>query len=78
MTVTYLEDLKPRNVKKHKEIIEYLLTHKAEIIDYKKRKKVKKTIGSGRAEKGVDLAVAQRQKISQSLGQKKEVMHYQF
>ena len=60
--VTYLEDIKPRNVKKHQEIIEYLLKHKAEIIDYKKRKEAKKTIGSGRAEKGVDLVVAQRQK----------------
>jgi hypothetical protein len=52
----------PRNIKKHEEIIEYLLKHKAEIIDYKKRKEAKKTIGSGRAEKGVDLVVAQRQK----------------
>ena len=60
--VTYLEAIKPRNVKKHEEIIEYLLKHKSEIIDYKRRKDAKKTIGSGRAEKGVDLVVAQRQK----------------
>lgn len=60
--VTYLEKMPPRNVKKQEEIIEYLLKHKAEIINYKKRKEAKKTIGSGRAEKGVDLVVAQRQK----------------
>ena len=60
--IEYLKKITPRNIKKHEEIIEYLLKHKAEIINYKKRKDAKKTIGSGRAEKGVDLVVAQRQK----------------
>jgi hypothetical protein len=60
--VEYLKKISPRNVKKHEEIIEYLLKHKSEIINYKRRKEAKKTIGSGRAEKGVDLVVAQRQK----------------
>ena len=76
--IEYLKKITPRNVKKHEEIIEYLLKHKTEIINYNKRKDAKKTIGSGRAEKGVDLVVAQRQKINQLFGQKTEVMHYQF
>jgi hypothetical protein len=54
--------IKPRNSVKHEELIEYLTKHQAEIIDYKRRKEAGKTIGSGRAEKGVDLIVAQRQK----------------
>lgn len=60
--VEYLKKINPRNIKKHEEIVEYLLKHKSEIINYKKRKEAKKTIGSGRAEKGVDLVVAQRKK----------------
>ena len=60
--IEYLKKITPRNIKKHEEIIDYLLKHEAEIINYKKRKDAKKTIGSGRAEKGVDLVVAQRQK----------------
>ena len=39
-----------------------LQKHKTEIINYKKRKEANKTIGSGRAEKGVDMVVAHRQK----------------
>ncbi len=36
--------------------------HQHEIINYKRRSQAGKTIGSGRAEKGVDLAVGFRQK----------------
>jgi Uncharacterised protein family (UPF0236) len=58
----YLKILIPRNKAKLDELIEYLIKHKKEIINYKKRKEVGKKVGSGRAEKGVDLVVAQRQK----------------
>lgn len=58
----YLRAIKPRNQIKLDELLEYLIKHKKEIINYKKRKEAGKTIGSGRAEKGVDLIVAQRQK----------------
>jgi hypothetical protein len=57
-----LATIKPRNSTKHQELIDYLTKHQVEIIDYKRRKQAGKTIGSGRAEKGVDLIVAQRQK----------------
>jgi hypothetical protein len=57
-----LKKIIPRNQIKFDELIEYLTKHKKEIINYQKRKEVGKTIGSGRAEKGVDLVVAQRQK----------------
>jgi hypothetical protein len=60
--LTYLKAIKPRNQVKFDELIEYLEKHKKEIINYKKRKESGKIIGSGRAEKGVDLVVAQRQK----------------
>jgi hypothetical protein len=60
--IAHVQTLKPRNQEKFNELIEYLTKHKHEIIDYKKRKEAGKTIGSGRAEKGVDLVVAQRQK----------------
>lgn len=60
--IEYLKTLKPRNQDKFVELIEYLTKHQNEIINYKKRKECNKIIGSGRAEKGVDLVVAQRQK----------------
>lgn len=61
-TIQYIQTIIPRNKEKHTELLEYLQKHQSEIINYKKRKEAKKTIGSGRAEKGVDLIVAQRQK----------------
>jgi hypothetical protein len=61
-TIEYLKNMTPKNKEKHKELITYLENHKEEIINYKKRKHANKTIGSGRAEKGVDMVVAQRQK----------------
>jgi hypothetical protein len=51
-----------KNTLKQEELIEYLRKHQTEIINYKKQKEVEKTIGSGRAEKGVDMIVAYRQK----------------
>jgi Uncharacterised protein family (UPF0236) len=60
--LNYLKTINPRNQVKFDELIEYLTKHKEEIINYKKRKEADKSIGSGRAEKGVDLVVAQRQK----------------
>ena len=61
-TLTYLREIKPRNADKHEELLQYLSKHESEIINYHKRKRAGKTIGSGRAEKGGDLVVAQRQK----------------
>jgi hypothetical protein len=60
--IAHLQTLKPRNQDKLDELTEYLAKHRHEIINYKNRKEIGKTIGSGRAEKGVDLVVAQRQK----------------
>ena len=51
-----------RNQHKCEELIAYLKRHQHEIIDYNRRSKAGKTIGSGRMEKGVDLAVGCRQK----------------
>lgn len=45
-----------------KELIGYLEKHQSEIIDYDRRRRVGKCIGSGRMEKGVDLVVGHRQK----------------
>jgi hypothetical protein len=43
-------------------LIGCLEKHQQEIIDYNRRSRAGKTIGSGRIEKGVDLTVGQRQK----------------
>jgi hypothetical protein len=40
----------------------YLEKHAAEIIDYERRQKAGKAIGSGRMEKGVDQVIGARQK----------------
>ena len=60
--ILYLQKLDVKNQLKQSELVEYLQKHKIEIINYKKRKEANKTIGSGRAEKGVDMVVAHRQK----------------
>lgn len=60
--IMYLKNITPKSKAKQSELIIYLENHKTEIINYRKRKQVNKTIGSGRAEKGVDMVVAQRQK----------------
>jgi hypothetical protein len=51
-----------RNVGKQRELREYLLKHQCEIINYRRRQRVGKTIGSGRGEKANDIVVAHRQK----------------
>lgn len=51
-----------RNNKVLLELIGYLEKHHSEIINYEGRRKVGKSIGSGRIEKGVDLVVGHRQK----------------
>jgi hypothetical protein len=54
--------IKPRNQKALQDLIGYLDKHAEEIIDYERRQKAGKVIGSGRMEKGVDQAVGDRQK----------------
>lgn len=51
-----------KNPDKLKDLIEYIQKHEAEIINYERRKKAGKTIGSGRVEKGADRVVGYRQK----------------
>lgn len=51
-----------KHAQKHQELLGYLSKHKSEIIDYEKRQKAGKTIGSGRCEKANDCFVAHRQK----------------
>ena len=51
-----------RNAEKLKELIGYLEKHQGEIIDYERRQKAGKSIGSGRMEKGVDQVIGYRQK----------------
>lgn len=60
--IGYLTKIETRNVERKREFITYLEKHKSEIINYDKRKKAKKTIGSGLIEKTVDQIVAVRQK----------------
>lgn len=61
--IDYLQhQVRPRNKEKLQELIKYLQKHQHEIIDYERRQKAGKTIGSGRMEKGVDRVVGYRQK----------------
>ena len=63
IALEYLKSqVQARNLDKWQELIGYLEKHQPEIINYKRRSSVGKTIGSGRVEKGVDLTVGQRQK----------------
>ena len=61
--LTYLKTaVRVRNQTKFDELITYLTKHSDEIIDYDRRQRAGKPIGSGRMEKGVDLTVGHRQK----------------
>ncbi len=61
--ITYLKtQIKARNQEKLEELITYITKHESEIINYELRRKIGKTIGSGRMEKGVDLVIGNRQK----------------
>ena len=57
-----LKFLVPKNKAKHQELIGYLEKNETYIIDYERRKKAGKSIGSGRMEKQNDMIVAKRQK----------------
>jgi hypothetical protein len=54
--------VKARNPEKLQELLGYLEKHQHEIIDYERRRKAGKTIGSGRMEKAVDQVFGHRQK----------------
>jgi hypothetical protein len=60
--ISYLEGVKARREEALCSLVGYLENHASEIIDYERRAKAGKAIGSGRMEKAVDLAVGMRQK----------------
>ncbi|MGK7907526.1 MAG: hypothetical protein AB4040_09900 [Synechococcus sp.] len=61
--LTYLKmEVTPRREDKWKELIRYIEKHQSEIINYNRRSRAGKVIGSGRMEKGVDLTIGRRQK----------------
>lgn len=63
IALEYLKhQVQARNLDKWNELLGYLEKHQHEIINYKRRTQAGKTIGSPRAEKGVDLTVRLRQK----------------
>ena len=60
--ITYLQSLTTNNSNKLLDLINYLYKHSSEIINYDKRKKANKPIGSGKMEKTVDEVIGHRQK----------------
>jgi hypothetical protein len=60
--LSYLGSVSARREEALTELVTYLEKHASEIIDYERRAKVSKVIGSGRMEKAVDQAVGIRQK----------------
>ena len=60
--VAFVAGISPRNKKAHADLLGYLQKHAEEIIDYGRRQKTGKPIGSGRMEKAVDQVVGMRQK----------------
>ena len=60
--VAFVTGIAPRNKKAHADLLGYLQKHAEEIIDYGRRQKVGKPIGSGRMEKAVDQVIGLRQK----------------
>jgi hypothetical protein len=52
----------PRHREKWQELLTYLDKHHHEIIDYERRQRASKPIGSGRVEKAVDQVIGHRQK----------------
>lgn len=60
--LTHLRALTPKNAAKREELLGYLEKNRTTIIDYDRRQKMGKVIGSGRMEKQNDVVVAQRQK----------------
>jgi len=57
-----LSQVRSKNDKKQEELINYLTKRASQIVNYKKRKELGKTIGSGRVEKGCDVIIGIRQK----------------
>lgn len=63
LALQYLKtQVKVRNADKFQELCGYLEKHQSEIINYEQRRKIGKTIGSGRMEKAVDQVIGKRQK----------------
>lgn len=60
--LSMLEVVEARNAEALESLVTYLKKHATEIIDYERRKKTGKPVGSGRMEKAVDQAVGLRQK----------------
>ena len=60
--LSFLGGVSPRKEEALSELLGYLKKHASEIIDYERRAKAGKPIGSGRMEKAVDQAVGMRQK----------------
>jgi hypothetical protein len=61
--LAYLQSaVRPKNTKKRAALVTYLAKHQAEIIDYGRRQRADKPMGSGRMEKGVDQVIGARQK----------------
>lgn len=60
--LSYLRSVSARREEALSSLVLYLENHASEIIDYERRAKAGKTIGSGRMEKAVDRAVGARQK----------------
>ena len=58
----YLQTISVKNKLFLDKLVTYLSKHALEIIDYERRKKVGRTIGSGRGEKANDQLIARRQK----------------
>jgi hypothetical protein len=60
--IAFLSQLTARNAKALSALLGYLEKHASEIIDYGRRQKAAKPIGSGRMEKAVDQVIGLRQK----------------
>jgi hypothetical protein len=61
--VDYLKtEVNAKNEAKLKELVTYIDKHRDEIIDYRRRKKAGKPVGSGYVEKGCDQVIGRRQK----------------
>ena len=63
-TIAYIQALKPHEsrIYKKEELLVYLEKHKAELINYERRKAVGKKVGSGKAEVSVNQVIGSRQK----------------
>ncbi len=60
--IEFLSGVKARREKAKMDLLGYLQKHEVEIIDYGRRQKAGKSIGSGRMEKAVDQVIGLRQK----------------